>query len=431
MTSGVVRATVIDRRHARPPLAAPSSTVVSILSAAVALVLIGLALFLDRAIPVGPYLPIALYLSGLALLAGTGGLYAWRSALAPVRPAAGPTTVPAASPRAEVHEDARPTRRLHLALLHGGAEWRVPSDPRLAAAGGRFSWLGREHRRLGVEAAGFAFSGGYSAGQRGGLVAIPLRRDSWTPLEEPRTRPVVAPTTGGIGHSVWEGEDGTTSTLSTDDGIPGFPPSTSREFTDEELDQLFPPYRERSTRILSEAPMRVGFSSASLRELATERPGRRWGAVSSKELVAPETEPVSAEETEAILEDVAAFPLENEGPARDRPFLASPTPELPHPPELPELDLELEAINPVPPHLRLGFPLESVAHPQTDPRHPRSGGAKAVCASCSVVVVNLRLSGPCPKCLRPICTDCLREGLRRYGRGWCEDCARDVRLGAS
>lgn len=86
-------------------------------------------------------------------------------------------------------------------------------------------------------------------------------------------------------------------------------------------------------------------------------------------------------------------------------------------------DLYLEAINPVPPHLRNpGVHLRISAHGSRR-RPPDPTKQKSVCASCSKLVVNLRMSGPCPRCLRLICNDCLREAFLTNGRGWCDDCA--------
>jgi len=89
-------------------------------------------------------------------------------------------------------------------------------------------------------------------------------------------------------------------------------------------------------------------------------------------------------------------------------------------------ELSREAANPVPPHLRAAGPLDRFG-----PRPARPGGkdtstARSVCASCSKVVVNLRMSGPCPRCLRPVCTDCLREAFVTQGHGWCLDCSTAV-----
>jgi len=431
LSSGVVRASVVERSADRTPAFRPAALALFGVSAALALVLIALSLLLGRAWAPSPYLPVGLYLGGLGLLAATAGVYGWKSALAPARPAAPTRNVLSAAARPPAREEARPARRLHLALLHGGAEWRVPDASLRATDGNWLSWLGHEHRRLGPEASGFAFSGGYSVGRPGGLVPIPLRRSGWSSPEERPVRPVVATTTGGLGHSVWEVDESSLLPSATLMEAPSPVPGDAHKFTDEELDRLFPPYLDRRTRFLTEAPMRVGFASALPPTGANGLANSPAVAAAPGGGAPPSVDSGSNDEIEEVLEDVAVFP--SAAPVRvsprDEPFAVPSFWDARQPGDV---DLvALEATNPVPPHLRLDFKSSLTNRgPDDGPSRAPSGAGKSVCASCSVVVVNLRLSGPCPKCLRPICTDCLREGLRRYGRGWCEDCAQDVRLGA-
>lgn len=431
MTSGVVHASVVGRRDGRASFDQPFAWGRYLVGAALALVLIGLALFFDRAVPLGPYLPIALYLCGLVLLSGTGGLYAWRSALAPRRAPASRRAEPVASPFPTVaRDDPRPARRLRLALLHGGGEWRVPSVPHRSGGGNWLAWLGPEHRRLDPESAGFAFSGGYSVGPPGGLVPIPVRRSGWTPPAEPPSRPVVAATTGGLGHSVWEVDERTAFPDSAPDPRPASFSDATREFTDEELDRLFPPFLDRRIRFLPGAPMRIGLPEVNPSEVSPPKEHPLGASEWAKPETAPPPESGSDEAEDSgplfepsapQMEEPRIVPRESGIEATARWGGLSP---------LEVEDLRREAMNPVPPHLRVGFPTTQLDLHEPDRRPTGPPGARSVCASCSKVVVNLRLSGPCPECLRPICTDCLREGLRRYGRGWCEDCAQDVRLGA-
>ena len=87
----------------------------------------------------------------------------------------------------------------------------------------------------------------------------------------------------------------------------------------------------------------------------------------------------------------------------------------------PDHELYLEAINPVPPHLRSG---ERPAAPTGPRASDRSGAISAGgrCSACSNPVVGFRSWTPCPRCLRPVCRDCLAASLIDGGDGECPTC---------
>jgi len=95
-------------------------------------------------------------------------------------------------------------------------------------------------------------------------------------------------------------------------------------------------------------------------------------------------------------------------------------------PGSPHFDVHYEAITPVPPHLRGTREGPRPGKPRpTSPRGPapRAGFGSSECATCERELPDLRSWGPCPDCLRPVCSHCLLDALWNHGRGVCGDCA--------
>jgi hypothetical protein len=271
-----------------------------------------------------------------------------------------------------------------------GAEWRILSAPMAPGDETWLSWLPRESRRLGAVWTGTAPRERYTPGKSGRLVAFP--------------------TSASRADSPGENRDTGNARSSR----------LRSRFTDEELDRMFPPIGRSSSVFLAEAPDRVGVRRAAVEP--TDAPGS-----SEPDLLATVDAPRPASSAPVLANPRATSDSPEVGmpPARD----ASEDSRLqPFPTEFggavePSRELVLEASNPLPPHLR-----SSTLHLRFSPgsRPSRAADAsiqKSVCASCSKLVVNLRMSGPCPKCLRPICDACLREAFVTRGQGWCIDCA--------
>ena len=398
--------------------------------AAFASLLLGLGLLLDPLGPTGTYIPLVLFAIGLGAMAAYVFLDLWRNVPAPSGgPGPAAPVVAASTPTdSRTVAGSGPTDRPGASITGRGSEWRVLSAPASPGDETWLSWLPREHQRLGPERTGFASAVVPSPGRAGNLVAFPVPNyfhgvrsvagsgEMVDPMPLTRPRPDLAET-----------NDSTVSP--TNPRTPGGRGTSrssvrARLYSEEELDRMFPPTSGHPYVVLSDAPERVG------------------GMPSWK------TEPGTPAGTPARLDDHAllakgrSYPLGGDGHRKTRldPFEEPST----HIVRIPEsttsassssLDdasapndaasrLSLEASNPLPPHLRDagGPPLrvntQRSARRPVDPERQRS-----VCASCSKVVVNLHMSGPCPRCLRPICNDCLREALVHEGHGWCLDCS--------
>jgi hypothetical protein len=387
---------------------------------ALAAITIGSLLLVSPPGALAAYAPFALLAIGSGALATLVGLYSTRAWSGGPRTARerdrNPGSSRSAKPGTAPSVPARASRT--LASTNRGSEWRVLSSPPDPGDETWISWLPRVHRRLGPEAAGYASGGSYSPGRPGSLVAVPLRK-SGSGVSSPR------PSTGQFVPSE------TASRIESPEPVRSFPRTTpgpasvsstvgARAFSDEELDRMFPPVNDRDSLFLSEAPERV---VGALRP----RPATpHWGGAPSpqhemkeRESRTPETEedrtPVSRSRE---ADDRAPGNLFRDGSILEpRGATGSASSARGLGPD----GLDLEAKNPVPPHLRGAGPLVR-AQPSRAGQSSSAAIAKSVCASCSKVVVNLRMSGPCPRCLRPICNECLRSALATYGHGWCVDC---------
>lgn len=323
---------------------------------------------------------------------------------APEAPAVPPTA--ACPSQQEARSSAAPAYRTPLRgpppkvpISSRSSEWRVLSAATYPGDETWLSWLPPEHRRLGPAAEG-ATRGYYSPGRPGSLVALPAREPTPDLKKNGHGPSLAARPSSGAGSTL-------VPSRSVDSG--------RRSFTEEELDRMFPPQPGEGSVFLTTPPNRVGTRNPSLPD-PSERPGTLSARAFAEDdpSVLGALRPAARSVTDSS--DAPSTPV-----GRDRPLV-----EMPSPITSPfsasgrdPTDLALEAANPVPPHLRGA----SAFARGTESR--RGNGVmipKSVCASCSKVVVNLRMSGPCPSCLRPICNDCLRDALVHFGHGWCVDC---------
>jgi hypothetical protein len=375
----------------------------------------GLALLAEPVVTVGTTLPYAMFVAGLAVLVASVSLTRTSepSALAPSPKVDPPRPTPDRARRV-VPPPLTGTRE-PVPPREAGSDWRVPSSPVLPSDETWLSWLPPEHRWPAPEERHRSAGVVRSPGIAGNLVAFPVR-GYYDGFHSPNSgrRDGRVPTRDG------------SSRLSSPG--PGGPPSTASlaersyvrslddsPFTEDDLDRLFPPTISGRTIILAEAPLKVGRPNGTSGEL---RP--RW-----EHSVEDRGEP-SGHPKETLLADVEAESdivrsLPSSSPEHTERSLGAP----PHPTPLGcVLD---EVANPLPPHLRAsGSSAELGLRTDAAPPHRKGRTPRSVCASCSKVVLDLRMSGPCPKCLRPICNECLREALATRGRGWCVDCTGET-----
>ena len=295
-----------------------------------------------------------------------------------------------------------------------GSEWRVLAAPTSPGDETWLSWLPRESRRLGAETGKIGRGAVYTPGGLGGLVAFPTRKESSSARSETMA--------GDFARSK-------ARTRPSSD----VPPASTRHsgFSEEDLDRMFPPTVGGRSLFLSDVPDKIGVPPALPKIL---NPSVEVGA-GTKDSAVPRdgrSKPLGAGVMAPSLgsprvEDSTDIPVLSEPPS---PLLRAFSEDLRGPPD-PADDLFREAINPVPPHLRgVGLPTHVGARRPDRPRRD-APSPKSVCASCSKVVVTLRMSGPCPKCLRPICNECLREAFVTHGQGWCIDCSSTPAVSAS
>lgn len=396
------------------PLAAAASTV------------LGAAFLFESAAPLGPHSALSCFLISWGVAAGLVSIGSWRATARPTQ-----VRGPAASPRwstfsagATTRVASVPSDGLIASFTHRGSEWRVPATAISPGDETWLSWLPRERQLLGADSQGAYRRAAYSPGLPGSLVAIPTRdrgvgrRPPMAPGDSggpaPPTRQA---TVAGPSEDLWDSRS-----TSVDSSSPPARPRLS-PYSEEELDRMFPPATRGRTTFLSSAPERVGVRAVPTEEW-NDAPGFQRPPGDDTEALEPER-PTLEVHPDAGAQDVSRagrFIHDGSSP-RLVSSLAPGPPDEPSIGDPPADELSREAANPVPPHLRgTGLlPRSGTRRPHPSPAGP--GGQKSVCASCSKVVVNLRMSGPCPRCLRPICNECLREAFVTHGHGWCIDCA--------
>jgi hypothetical protein len=238
-----------------------------------------------------------------------------------------------------------------------------------------------------------------SPGRAGNLVAFPVR-DYYGGALPPAVRGSrPSPPTGARAKG-----------LVGDEHLPRLSSSHASPFSEEELDRMFPPAGRRGAAILPRAPDRIGGAAP------WAKPAGAAGSTDSG--IGEVSADVSISSTLA-----EGSSRDGEEPSRlDRPSRKDED----EPGDRFGVDtdeLGREAANPVPPHLRASGPLIRFEPSRPSRGEKNAAVSRSVCASCSRVVVNLRMSGPCPKCLRPVCNECLREAFVTQGHGWCLDCS--------
>jgi hypothetical protein len=396
---------------------------------AFASLLLGLGLLLDPLGPAGVYAPFVLFGVGAVALAAYLSLRYWGNV-----PAPSITPAPAARPAAisfptnpRVGGGTGPSDRQPVPITGRGSEWRVLSAPASPGDETWLSWLPREHRRLGPEGGGVASGVVLSPGKAGNLVAFPVPNYYHGVRSAPGTGGTVEPTPLSRNPPGIAGRDDsiTMREAAGNPTVRGPSRSSTRawSFSEEELDRLFPLTSDHPYVVLTDAPERVGGVPSWKREA-----GPSTKVPAHPDSLAPFAGGHSSASGGEGDRGSRLGPFEEPGidcpsnPGSTRAPSSGSLDSSPGPRGT-AAELFLEAANPVPPHLRNADPSTRVGVHRPARRSVDPGSQRSVCASCSKVVVNLHMSGPCPKCLRPICNDCLHDAFARYGHGWCTDCS--------
>lgn len=383
---------------------------------ALATLALGFALLVLPGLHTAPEIPTVLFAIALAMLVVTLLLSRGeRTDSSHVVPAEAPETArktypvtpgPVRAPTPAAFEAARP------GVPGRGSAWRILSLPAEPGDETWLSWLPRESRRLGPDASSVGSGVVTSPGRAGNLVAFPVR-DYFGGALPRAARGAMAPLPPRAKGRGLVGDEDRTA-LSAPRAAP---------FSEEELDQMFPPTGRRGSVFLAAAPDRIGGHS----------PWATPATVADQSVEIPD-EPSDFSDREAgpeIGEEIsfAGHRWVDQNPRTSkRSDDVAAHGDLAWPPAGravgPSSELSREAANPVPPHLRgLGTLIRTRPLPAAR-RGRASSPPRSVCASCSKLVVDLRMSGPCPRCLRPLCHDCLRGALATGGHGWCVDCSR-------
>jgi hypothetical protein len=89
--------------------------------------------------------------------------------------------------------------------------------------------------------------------------------------------------------------------------------------------------------------------------------------------------------------------------------------------------LTVEALHPIPPHLRAGPARTGAGPPAGPPRPPTPERTGPSCATCSKALPPAIRSRPCPDCQQPVCLTCRTRAVVQYGQTWCGSCASNHR----
>jgi len=391
---------------------------------------LGLGFLVDPASQMGTYVPLALFALGLAVLSGLVTFQYRYNPPLEERERSLPRALPSSRPGRQPSTPVLSTSTVPSGPVPTGAgsEWRILSAPTDPGDETWISWLPRERRRLGPASGSPGPGVVPSQGKAGTLVAFPVR--NYYGVVPPSTHSSASSSRGErlfpdarsqhVGERVASG-----AAFERPREAGPLDPGQEMPFSVEELDRMFPPVRDRHSVFLTDVPQKIGGLSFATGE--NESPAPRQDHVADR----PTREPSGVGwdwEVEGASTDLEAgdrltggsgtTPLLGEVSARGTGSKNGPSPDARR------RELSLEAENPVPPHLRAAGPIDrDGVGPGGHGRHG-SPGLRSVCASCSKVVVNLRMSGPCPRCLRPVCDDCLREAFVTAGCGWCRDCSR-------
>jgi hypothetical protein len=96
-------------------------------------------------------------------------------------------------------------------------------------------------------------------------------------------------------------------------------------------------------------------------------------------------------------------------------------------PEISSDWITVEALHPLPPHLRAGHRPGESSGPPGRPSGPRASPPARSCATCSRALPPAVRSRPCPDCRLPVCLTCRTQAVVNYGQTWCGRCATNHR----
>ena len=380
-------------------------------------------------------------LAGLGLAAWVGSLVWLRRRARPVSMSR-PTVPPIAPEPPEETADDRPTRATP-ATPHRSPTAPIPHSGIGRAATSRLSWSGAEIWQRWRQA---------EAGHLGAPLVPPVGETAYLPPRAGVLHPFAArdrdlwlehPTVpidragAYAGDMLRPGAGTTPSTPSPAVSPPARHPlhwPHRSPFSADDLDRLFPPEEPMPSAVgpgVDGGPMLPPIDDsvfAALDDLPMGPVARPIAAIGTRFL---ESEPAAVEPEPLLPAPLVptASPPEpiavDEYPAGD---LAPPWSGGGLTPDSSSIDhlLYLEAINPIPPHLRSPHaPSMSITPPAPPPRVPAAArsGARTACVACTRGLGDFLSWSPCIGCGQPLCRECLHRSFALGEEGFCWDCS--------
>jgi hypothetical protein len=384
---------------------------------------LGFLLFFGITGPLKLYVALPLLLGGAGALVGSVGARAWRRAhrlRAQAKLGAARSPPRAQTPSSRDHEAARrPNHRAEWSTPHSGIGRAVASVSTKAGDVLWRQWTVPRIRPLGAELVGPVREAAHSPPPAGGFVPFPKKdRDLVFPKGAPSPSSAPSPNSspGPAAYSGW----GSLPRRVPSPLLPTHRSSRPQPLTEAELDALFP-------RDVTSSP------SENMPTGGTARPGLSR----SREIEQPESAVAAPEPPRSgspshpspPLTVTTSAPKELEA---EESRLAAAVADIGSPLSgsfgiLPTLDaidhqVYLEAVNPIPPHLRATTPTAASAPAQiATTTFARSGGSM-FCAVCAGIVSDFRSWVHCLGCHKPICRRCLKSSFATGGEGLCGDC---------
>jgi hypothetical protein len=286
-------------------------------------------------------------------------------------------------------------------------------------------WAVPPARPLGVEVAGPLPETAYSPPHPGGFVAFPSRdTDLQFPVPGGSRPSTTKATQTPIPASDPQPDAAAPTDVSRASREPLPIPTAMGPFSESELDALFPlgpdfsPVTEHSSSSASSRPRSHAFEPPRTDQPVPEGPALRGSGRSDLNTPAAARTPGPLPERANQLESTAVSSGLEVGP-----LLAGPVGLLPTLDSLDHL-VALEAVNPMPPHLRVAPSSDADRRTPGRTRAGTSGGFRWTCAECSQGLTELRAWVECPKCSRPICRRCLTLSFLTGADGHCTECHR-------
>lgn len=363
----------------------------------------------------GPAIYSTLLLAGLCALVSSFGFLAWQETVSlPSPPARAGRSPNGAIPSKKTEPQARSHAPAPTVPLSGLGRAAVSAAVRAGDQIWR-QWATPRTRPLGVEVAGPVAYSWYIPSKPGTVNPFSQRDEDLLFIDRGRVAPVTAPVTRAGGLTV-PAPPLVQRTRNRADRQP-----RSHPFTETELDALFPPER----------PARAGSFPAPTvvsppNHLSDVPPERDHPEVRSPDEVCPSPPPLVPGPPSAGPAPLTASwelpgPEAFAGLSEPAPLFSGLGGMLP---TLDAIDHQvyLEAINPLPPHLR-SQPIHrekrnEVTRPTSAEPHPHQG----FCSMCARKLSDFRSWVECPRCSQAMCRECLSLSFLTGAEGRCFSC---------